>query len=67
MEITYNNKKKWLEPGTTLMGLLQATDNHPEMVTVELNGRVLTREEFGGVVLKQGDEVKVLHFMGGGA
>jgi sulfur carrier protein len=39
----------------------------PEYVTVELNGEVLERENFENTLLKDGDEVEFLYFMGGGS
>ncbi|MFQ6034285.1 MAG: sulfur carrier protein ThiS [Sedimentisphaerales bacterium] len=38
----------------------------PEMVSVELNGQILRRPEFESTVLKEGDKVEFLYFMGGG-
>lgn len=39
----------------------------PDMVSVELNGNILRREEFVSVKVKQGDAVEFLYFMGGGS
>jgi sulfur carrier protein len=38
----------------------------PEMVSVELNGEILRQAEYGSTVVKDGDEVEFLYFMGGG-
>ena len=38
----------------------------PEMVSVELNGRILKRSEFENTTLNEGDKVEFLYFMGGG-
>lgn len=37
-----------------------------EYVTVELNGEVLEREAFDATIVKDGDAVEFLYFMGGG-
>ncbi|WP_298270068.1 sulfur carrier protein ThiS [Geobacter sp.] len=37
-----------------------------EYVTVELNGEVLEREAFDATVVREGDAVEFLYFMGGG-
>ena len=38
----------------------------PDMVSVELNGQILTRSDFEGTTLKEDDKVEFLYFMGGG-
>ncbi len=38
----------------------------PEMVSVELNGRILRQSEFNTTALNDGDKVEFLYFMGGG-
>lgn len=38
----------------------------PEMVSVELNGKILKRSDFDTTVLAEGDKVEFLYFMGGG-
>ena len=39
----------------------------PENVTVTVNDEFVDRETFSATVLKEGDEVEFLYFMGGGA
>ena len=48
-------------------GLLADKQVRPEVVSVELNGRMLERREFDSTSLQSGDQVEVLFFMGGGA
>jgi sulfur carrier protein len=38
----------------------------PDMVSVELNETVLLRPEFETTLLREGDRVELLYFMGGG-
>ncbi|MDP6491704.1 MAG: sulfur carrier protein ThiS [Kiritimatiellia bacterium] len=38
----------------------------PDMVSVELNGEILDRSVFEGTVIKDGDSIEFLYFMGGG-
>ncbi|HEY3347046.1 MAG TPA: sulfur carrier protein ThiS [Nitrospirota bacterium] len=37
-----------------------------QYVTVELNGQILDRENFGNTAVNNGDTVEFLYFMGGG-
>jgi sulfur carrier protein len=39
----------------------------PDMVSVELNGEILERSLFESTLLKEGDRVEFLYFMGGGS
>jgi thiamine biosynthesis protein ThiS len=36
-------------------------------VVVELNGAILSRRDFQGVTIKDGDVLEILQFMGGGS
>lgn len=38
----------------------------PDMVSVEVNGEFLARNEFPAKQIAEGDEVEFLYFMGGG-
>ena len=45
-------------------------DNHvvqPEMVSVQLNGNFVERDDWDATVLNDGDSVDFLYFMGGGS
>ncbi len=69
MELTVNGKPATVD-GTqaisisTLLGSLKVPQ--PEYVTVELNGEILERETFDATLVKEGDSVEFLYFMGGG-
>jgi sulfur carrier protein len=66
MEIILNGEKETLEGAENINELLQGLELNPDIVTVSLNGKILKKEEFGTLVLKAGDAVDVLLFMGGG-
>ena len=38
----------------------------PDMVAVQINGEFIERDQFSTPLLKDGDEVDFLYFMGGG-
>lgn len=53
---------------TTIHDLLREREvEMPEMVSVQLNGNFVKRENFSATHLKENDEVEFLYFMGGGA
>lgn len=67
MKLTANGKEVILNDRLTVNELLaHQSVKMPEMVSVELNGRILRRSEFSTTVLNEGDQVEFLYFMGGG-
>lgn len=39
----------------------------PDMVSIQLNGNFVIRENYDSTLLKGGDEIDFLYFMGGGS
>lgn len=66
MEVKVNGELKAIPEGITALGLLGQLAIVPERVVVELNMRILKRAELATTVLKQKDEVEIVHFVGGG-
>lgn len=48
------------------MDLLKAKNIDPHMVAVELNARMLERDHLATTLVKEGDQVEFLFYMGGG-
>ena len=67
MKLMVNGEAADFADGLTASGLLTEDKvKMPEMVSVELNGQILSRGAFEETVLKEGDKVEFLYFMGGG-
>jgi len=67
MKLIVNGKESQLAGDMTVTELLTEQNvKMPEMVSVELNGQILRRSDFEHTVLKEGDKVEFLYFMGGG-
>ena len=69
MNLTVNGKPSTVDGAeslnvTELLVALKVAQ--AEYVTVELNGEVLEREAFDATIVKDGDAVEFLYFMGGG-
>lgn len=64
--ITLNGKKEELTQEMNLAELLKKKNIRPEVVTVEINDRVLSRQEFEKTVIKDSDRLEFVYFMGGG-
>lgn len=67
MKLTINGQETNLDKDLTVSELLvEQNVSMPEMVSVEVNGRILRRSEFDATRLADGDTVEFLYFMGGG-
>jgi sulfur carrier protein len=67
MKLVINGKENDFDEGLTVNQLLVVQQvKMPDMVSVELNEQILRRHEFESMVLKEGDKVEFLYFMGGG-
>ncbi len=68
MTISVAGNKKEYEDDLNIAQLIEKENvENAEYVTVTLNDEFIDRENFGTTVLKEGDVVEFLYFMGGGA
>ncbi len=67
MELTINGEPRKLAEGLTVAQLLQTLSVQPEMVAVEVNLNVLKRAQHPTTLLKEGDQVEIVQFIGGGS
>ena len=67
MKITVAGEAKEVAEGLTVQELIRAEQvENPDYVTVTVNEEFVEAEAFAGTVLKEGDAVEFLYFMGGG-
>jgi thiamine biosynthesis protein ThiS len=66
MTIQINGEKKEIKAGLSVANLLEELGIRPGRVVVELNRDVVARDAHGATVLKDGDAVEIVHFVGGG-
>mgnify|MGYP003379721491 CR=1 FL=1 len=64
--ITINGTPLIQAEDSTLLELLQKQNYRTERVAVELNGEIIPKAAFGQTVLKDGDQLEVVSFVGGG-
>ena len=65
MTVRVNGESRELPEGETLRALVQRYNLTPEKVAIELNRR-LARSDKYDLPLKEGDEVEIVTFVGGG-
>lgn len=68
MTITLNGSPHVLDkPNANILELLKTNGVlKPELVSVQVNGEFVFRENFESFLVREGDEVDYLYFMGGG-
>ena len=67
MVITVAGEKKEVKDGLTLPELIEQENvEMPEYVTVSINDEFVASEDKATTVLKDGDSIEFLYFMGGG-
>ena len=66
MHIQLNGQPFELPDGATVADLLARLDAAGKRVAVELNLDIVPRSQHGETVLKEGDQVEVVHAIGGG-
>lgn len=68
MRITVAGNKKEVKDNLTVAELI-AEENveTPQYVTISVNEEFIDSHNFGSTLLKEGDEVEFLYFMGGGS
>jgi len=68
MQITVAGVKKEVKDGLTLPELIELENvETPEYVTVSINEEFVASADKDSTVLKDGDSVEFLYFMGGGS
>ena len=67
MKIKVNDSATEIPDGVTITELLAHQKvKMPDMVSVQVNGTILKREDFPAVQVRENDSVDFLYFMGGG-
>ncbi|MEG3179881.1 sulfur carrier protein ThiS [Sphingomonas sp. LT1P40] len=64
--ITVNGEHRRVMGGISLAGLANELGLVPEKVAVERNLEVVPRSTLGQVLVEDGDEIEIVHFVGGG-
>lgn len=64
--VRINGEHRRVHEGLTLAELASELGFVPEKVAVERNLEVVPRSTLGDVVVEDGDELEIVHFVGGG-
>jgi thiamine biosynthesis protein ThiS len=64
--ITINGEPEKIVEGLSIAQLLEGLNIRPGRVVIELNREIVSRETYGSAILKEGDTLEIVHFVGGG-
>ena len=66
VKITINGETREIEEGLSVIELLEQLSIRSGRVVLELNRDVLSRDAYSKTILKQDDNLEIVHFVGGG-
>jgi thiamine biosynthesis protein ThiS len=66
MKVTINGVSREVPDGLTIATLLEHLGIHPGRVAVEHNRTVISRNNWESTQLQPGDNIEIVHFVGGG-
>ena len=66
IRLRVNGKERTMDRPATVQRLLEELELNPAAVVVELNEEILDRERLSEVHVKDGDQLELVHFVGGG-
>jgi len=67
MTLQINGEARQFDSPLTLSGLLQQLGMKADRVAVELNRQIAPRDQWPRTSLNDGDQLEIVHFVGGGA
>lgn len=66
MQVTLNGQPDTMERETSVAQLLDRLELQPIRVAVELNEEIVARKTFGDTMIREGDRIEIVTFVGGG-
>ena len=66
MHVVINGEAQTLTAGLTIADLISQLGLNQRRIAVELNREIVARERYGERALRDGDQIEIVHFVGGG-
>ena len=66
MTLQINGESREFADGLTLATLVAQLGSKPDRVAVELNLEIISRDKWQDTILRNGDRLEIVHFVGGG-
>ena len=65
-KIQLNGQKLKLNSKHSILALLKRYKMDGKKIAVELNGKIINRNQYNSVYIKNKDKIEIVHFIGGG-
>ena len=66
IRVKLNGKDCEIQPGLSIHRLVESLDLNPQLIVVALHRGLLARERLAEIEVSEGDQVELVHFVGGG-
>ena len=66
VQVILNGEQQTLSEGLTIAGLIDHLGLNQRRIAVEVNREIVAREQYTVRALANGDQVEIVHFVGGG-
>ena len=66
INVTINGKTESIAAGISLQSLLKLFGIQSERVAIEYNREIIDRNQFDALLMKEGDRLEIITFVGGG-
>ena len=66
LQIRLNGERRSVPSGVSIVGMLREIGIDPQKVAVERNLEIVPRSTFAELLVEDGDEYEIVHFVGGG-
>ena len=66
VEVTINGARRRIKGGQSILQLLETLEIPPARVAIELDRNILKKDLWEGTRLRGGEELEIVHFVGGG-
>lgn len=64
--VTVNGEARDIAPGTSVQGLLVQLGLEPTKIAVERNLEIVPKSQYEATILRDGDRIEIVQFVGGG-
>lgn len=66
VEVFINGERRQAPAGATVLELLRELEIDPARVAIEFNREILRREHWATTRVQGGEQIEIVHFVGGG-
>ncbi len=66
MQVIVNGESRIIPTGETISGLLKTLEIEPERVAIELDRKIVKRGQWEETFLRDGAQLEIVQFVGGG-